>query len=77
MCESKLGLAALLRDLKDNVCALPFGFVVYKSQFCIRYMPHNFLARNKLRNLLFGTVHVLDTVRELGAEFVGVALDFS
>ena len=40
-------------------------------------MPNDLLARNEFRYLLFGTVHIFVTVRELGAEFVGVALDFS
>jgi hypothetical protein len=40
-------------------------------------MPNDFLAGNKFSYLLFGTVHVLDTVCELGTEFVGIALDFS
>ena len=40
-------------------------------------MPNDFLAGNEFCYLLFGTVHVLDTVCELGTEFVGIALDFS
>jgi hypothetical protein len=40
-------------------------------------VPNDFFARNEFSDLLFGPVHIFVTVRELGAEFVGVALDFS
>ena len=40
-------------------------------------MPNDFFARNEFRYLLFGTVDIFVTVRELDAELFGVALDFS
>src|ERR1700688_4649772 len=40
-------------------------------------MPNDFLARDEFRHFLFGAVRVWNTVSELGAEFVGVAFDFT
>ena len=77
MPEADLGFVAFFSDLKNNVRAFPLALVFYKAKVAVYHVPNDFLAGNKFSYLLFGTMHVLDTVCELGTEFVGIALDFS
>ena len=46
-----------------------------KLRSASEHAPYHLFAWNELGYFLFGTVHVLDTVRELGPEFVRIALD--
>jgi hypothetical protein len=75
--EANLGFVAFFSDLKNNVRAFSFALVFYKTEVAVCHMPNDLLAGNEFCYLLRGTVHVLDTVCELGTEFVGIALDFS
>jgi hypothetical protein len=43
----------------------------------VYHVPNDFLARDEVHDLLFGTVHIFVTIGELGAKLVGVTLDLS
>jgi hypothetical protein len=77
MGEAELGLVTLRGDLKDNVGAVPLGFVFDEVNFGIQDMPHDFLARHQFSDPLGAAVNVLVAVRKLSTEFVGTTVNLS
>ena len=76
MRKAEFGLVVFPGDLKDNVSAFPLGLVFDKVELGIRYMPYDFLARHKFRDLLGTAMNVFVVKLKLGSEFVGTTVDF-
>ena len=77
MCKTDFRFAVFCEDIKDNFGTRPLAFVFQKAEAAFQDVPNNFLVRNQLCDLLFGTVHILITVRKFGTELVGFAFDLS
>src|ERR1700682_4325778 len=77
MGQTDFRFAVFCEDIKDNVGTSPLAFVFQKAEAAVQDVPNNFLVRNQLCDLLFGTVHILIAVRKFGAELVGFAFDLS
>jgi len=75
--EAQFSLRALLRDLEDDISAVPFGLVLHEIDVAVEDVPDDFLARHQLGDLLGGAVQVLLSVRKFGTEFVGATVNLS
>ena len=71
--EADLGLVAFLRDIEDDVGAVPLGLVLDEVEVVVQDAPCHSLARRELGDLERAAVDVLVVVVEDGAEFVGLA----
>ena len=75
MCKTNFRHILVFRDLKNNVCAPPLASVFNKARVAVQHVPNDFLAGNEFCDFLLGKVQIFVTVREFGAECVGVALN--
>jgi hypothetical protein len=66
--EADFRLAVFPRDLKNDLCAVPFGLVLGKIQIGIEGKPNDFLVGNDFDQFLLGIMNVLVTIRELVTE---------
>jgi len=77
MGKTDFRFAVFCEEIKDNVGTSPLVFVFQKAEAAVQDVPTDFLVRNRLCDLLFGTVHILLAVRKFGAELIGLAFDLS
>ena len=76
MREAKFGLVTFPKDLKDNVCAIPFGLVFDKTQVAICGMPYDFSAWYEFSDLVRAAVNVFVMELKLRTGFVGLPFNF-
>src|SRR5262245_3418287 len=75
--KAEFGLAVLPVDLEDDVGTVPLGPVFDKVDVAVHDVPDDSFAWHPFGNPLRGVMDVLVAVRELGAELVGISVNFS
>jgi len=74
--ETELRFAVYFRDVENDLCAFPLGFVFSEIEIVVQRKPDDFLPGDEFGYLHFATMDVFVVILKLSTELVGAAFDF-